>query len=237
MVKRAGPVHAALTREPAAPIRFPRHRSRDRPRAGDIQMARRSPASASTRRERSISSPKWISSASGCAARHRRALSRARRAGRGVEGGRRRARAARAIAGCSIRSTARRTTRTGCRSSARRWRSRSTARRSRRRLRPDPQRAVHGRARGLGAYLNGGATAGVRARRADRRAARHPGFPTTCTSGAAIWSALFGAFLSPGARGPAAGLGGARPLLRRGRAGSTASGSSTSSRGTWPRGR
>ena len=41
-------------------------------------------------------------------------------------------------AGCSIRSTGRRTSRTGCRSSARRWRSRSTARR---RSRPSTTRS------------------------------------------------------------------------------------------------
>ena len=71
----------------------------------------------STRRARSISSPRSTSPSSAMfRAADRRALSRSRGARRG-DGRQRRARR-RARAGCSIRSTARPTSRTACRSSA-----------------------------------------------------------------------------------------------------------------------
>ena len=125
------------------------------------------------------------------------------------------ARLRRRSAGCSIRSTARPTTRTACRSSARRWRSRSTASRGRRDLRPDAARAVHGRAR------------------AGRLAERTP--LRVSSADTLIDSLLVTGFhyessrtprsssgssrrSSSVARGPPPGIGGARPLLRRGRA-------------------
>ena len=102
---------------------------------------------------------------------HRASAFRIIRCSREEMGGARRARRARA--GCSIRSTARRTSRTACRSSARRWRSRSTAsRRSRAVYDPDAQGAVHRRARRR-RVSERPAAARVVGRRAGRRDARH----------------------------------------------------------------
>ena len=82
-------------------------------------------------------------------------------------------RAARARAGCSIRSTARPTSRTACRSSARRWRSKSTA------SPRSPPSTIRTRKelftaeRGGGAFLNGAPLRVSPAAHARRRDARH----------------------------------------------------------------
>ena len=124
----------------------------------------------------------------------------------------------RSSAGCSIRSTARPTTRTACRSSVRRWRSRSTASRPSAAIYdPEPARAVHRRAR-PGRVAERRAAAGLGGRHADRLAARAPAFPTACSRTPAALVGLFAEFLTRVARRAAAGVGGARSLLRRRRA-------------------
>ena len=91
-----------------------------------------------------------------------------------LSSGSRRSRARRATAGCSIRSTARRTTRTACRSSARRSALEIDGRtRGRRRLRPDPRASCSPPSAAQGAYLNGQRLQVSAAGDADRRAARH----------------------------------------------------------------
>ena len=100
-----------------------------------------------------------------------------------------------ATAGCSTRSTARPTTRTACRSSARRWRSRSTAEPTSAPSTTRRARELFTAERGQGAFLNGTPLQGVRRPARWSTRCSSPAFPTTCTSSGPELVELFGAFL------------------------------------------
>ena len=86
--------------------------------------------------------------------------------------------------------------------------------RGRRDLRPDAARAVHGRAR-AGRVAERRAAARLGGRHADRFAARAPGFHYDIQQDPEELVSLFREFITQVARRAAAGVGGARPLLRR----------------------
>ena len=111
-----------------------------------------------------------------------------------LSSGRRRSRARRRTAGCSIRSTARPTTRTACRSSARRWRSRSTAAPRSAPSTTRRARELFTAERGEGAFLNGTRLqASTAAELID--ALLVTGFPYDVHKQTADLVAMFGAFL------------------------------------------
>ena len=80
---------------------------------------------------------------------------------------------------------------------------------------PNRQRAVHGRARRR-RVPERPAAARVGARRRWSTRCWSPGFPTTCTTRSTEIVGLFARVRRTGARGPAARIGGDRSLLRRG---------------------
>ena len=121
----------------------------------------------------------------------------------------------RSTAGCSIRSTAPPTTRTACRSSAARWRSRSAAYRLSRAVFDPNRQELFTAERGQGAWLNGKPMKVSAADDADRFAAGHR-LPLQRAARSRRADGLFTKFITRRAGGAAAGVGGARPLLRRG---------------------
>ena len=145
---------------------------------------------------------------------HRRAVSRPRRARRGIEQRPRRSAQPRRIAGCSTRSTARRTTRTACRSSAASLALEIDGRAEAAAV-YDPTRAeLFTAERGEGAYLNG---TRLRVSTADRLidSLLVTGFPYDVHQQSGRPGRHVRGVPGPGARGAPARLGGARPLLRR----------------------
>ena len=126
------------------------------------------------------------------------------------------ARAGRARAGCSIRSTARPTSRTACRSSARRWRSRSTASPRSAAVYDPTRQELFTAERGGGAFLNGRP---LRVSAADDAGRRDAGHRLSLRRPLARRRNRrpVRRVRRPGARGAAARVGGDRSLLRRGR--------------------